>query len=336
LVEFDGARSQLHCIGDGSPIVVLEAGLDLSGSFSWRRIQPDVAGTTRVCAYDRAGILWSEPRQEPRDARRIADELHALLAAASEPPPYVMVGHSFGGLLVRVYARRFKGEVVGFVLVDSAHPLHNWRMARVEMASKEAPPPPLVTKFRPLMTKFLSRTGVTRLTTDPPEDPPLAFARTSLSAMHAEGQAFVEICAQAAETGKLGDLPLVVLTAGISEKTQNAFHHTRFALQAELAMLSTNSDQRVSPHAGHYIQLDDPDAVVTAIRDVVTAVRKGTPVRKAKVAAAHEGSPVRKAALHLRAGAGPGRGYSSHPGSSPLSSRQVSLAAAVSRPTEAP
>ena len=157
-----------------------------------------------------------------------------------------------------------------------------------------------------------------------------------VSAMHAEGQAFVEICAQAAETGKLGDLPLVVLTAGISEKTQNAFHHTRFALQAELAMLSTNSDQRVSPHAGHYIQLDDPDAVVTAIRDVVTAVRKGTPVRKATVAAAHEGTPVRKAALHLRAGAGPGRGYSSHPGSSPLSSRQVRLAAAVSRPTEAP
>jgi pimeloyl-ACP methyl ester carboxylesterase len=344
LVEFDGARSQLHCIGDGSPIVLLEAGLDINGSFSWRRVQPDVAVTTRVCAYDRAGILWSEPRQEPRDARRIADELHALLAAASEPPPYVMVGHSLGGLLVRVYARRFKGEVVGFVLVDSAHPLQNWRMPRMEMAFKEAPPPPLVTKFRPLMTKFLSRTGVTRLTTDPPKDPPLAFARTSLSAVHAEVQAFVEICAQAAETGKLGDLPLVVLTAGrrfpmsgMSEKTQNAFHDTRFALQAELAMLSTNSDQRVSPRAGHYIQLDDPDAVVTAIEDVVTAVRDGTRVRGATVAAVHEGTPVRKAALHPRAGAGPGRGYrSSHPGSSPPSSRQVSLAAAMSRPPEAP
>ena len=344
LVEFDGARSQLHCIGDGSPIVLLEAGLDINGSFSWRRVQPDVAATTRVCAYDRAGILWSEPRQEPRDARRIADELHALLAAASEPPPYVMVGHSLGGLLVRVYARRFKGEVVGFVLVDSAHPLQNWRMARMEMASKEAPPPPLVTKFRPLMTKFLSRTGVTRLTSDPPKDPPLAFARTSLSAVHAEGQAFVEICAQAAETGKLGDLPLVVLTAGrrfpmsgMSEKTQNAFHDTRFALQAELAMLSTNSDQRVSPGAGHYIQLDDPDAVVTAIEDVVTAVRDGSRVRRATVAAVHEGTPVRKAALHPRAGAGPERGYrSSHSGSSPLSSRQVSLAAAMSRPPEAP
>jgi pimeloyl-ACP methyl ester carboxylesterase len=250
----------------------------------------------------------------------------------------VMVGHSLGGLLVRVYARRFKGEVVGFVLVDSAHPLQNWRMAGMwqEMASKEAP--------RPLMTKLLSRTGVTRLTSDPPKDPPLAFARTSLSAMNAEKQAFVEICAQAAETGKLGDLPLVVLTAGsrfpmsgMSEKTQNAFHDTRFALQAELAMLSTNSDQRVSPRAGHYIQLDDPDAVVTAIEDVVTSVRDGTRVRRATVAAVHEGTPVRKAALHPRAGAGPGRGYSSsHPGSSPLPSKQVSLAAAMWRPTEAP
>jgi alpha/beta hydrolase fold len=119
LVEFDGARSHLHCVGHGSPTVLLEAGLDPSGSFSWRRVLPDIAVTTRVCAYDRAGILWSEPRPGPRDAHRIADELHALLAAASEPPPYVMVGHSFGGLLVRVFDRRFKGEVVGFVLVDS-------------------------------------------------------------------------------------------------------------------------------------------------------------------------------------------------------------------------
>jgi hypothetical protein len=107
-------------------------------------------------------------------------------------------------------------------------------------------------------------------------------------AAQGEAQAMRESFAQAAETGKLGNHPLVVLTAGhipppsdMSEQKQNVFHEIRFALQAELAMLSTNADQRVSPHAGHFVQLDDPAAVVTAIRDVVTAARAGTRVRKA-------------------------------------------------------
>ena len=92
LVEFDGSLSHLHCIGDGSPTVILEAGLDTRGSQAWVAVQPEIGSTTRVCSYDRAGIFWSEPRQEPRDANRIAEELHALLAAASESAPYVSVG----------------------------------------------------------------------------------------------------------------------------------------------------------------------------------------------------------------------------------------------------
>jgi pimeloyl-ACP methyl ester carboxylesterase len=282
LVEFDGARSHLHCIGEGSPTVLLEAGLDPSGSYSWRRVLPGIVATTRVCAYDRAGILWSEPRPGPRDAHRIADELHALLAAASEPPPYVMVGHSFGGLLVRVFDRRFKGELVGFVLVDSAHPTQLYRMPLGAIASEKAP------LGRRLVAKFLAATGITRLTAAPPKDPPEAYARSSMLAAQAEVQAFRESCAQAAETGKLDNRPLVVLTAGhvpppqgMSGRTQNVFRDIRLALQTELVMLSANADHRVSPRAGHFVQLDDPAAVITAIRDVVTAVRAGTRVRKA-------------------------------------------------------
>jgi pimeloyl-ACP methyl ester carboxylesterase len=281
LVEFDGARSHLHCIGHGSPTVVLEAGLDPSGSFSWRRVLPDIAVTTRVCTYDRAGILWSEPRPGPRDAHRIADELHALLAAASEPPPYVMVGHSFGGLLVRVFDRRFRGEVFGFVLVDSAHPAGIYRMPLEAIASEPAP-------LRLLTSKFLAATGVARLRAGPPKNPAQAYAHSSMLAAQGEGRAFRESCVQAAATGKLDNRPLVVLTAGhipppsdMSEKTQNVFHEVRLALQAELAMLSTNADQRVSSRAGHFVQLDDPAAVVTAVGDVVTAARAGTRVRKA-------------------------------------------------------
>jgi pimeloyl-ACP methyl ester carboxylesterase len=254
-------------------------------------VQRDVAVTTRVCAYDRAGILWSEPRRGPRDAHRIADELHTLLAAASEPPPYVMVGHSTGGLLVRVFAHRFKSEVVGFVLIDSAHPEQVARMPQEVITAKEEPPSLLATKFLRLATRFLAATGVTRLMAAAPTptmDPPQAYALRSTSGMQAEAQAFGKISAQAAETGTLKFRPLVVLTAGrrsplrgMSEETHNVFHNTRFALQAELAMLSQNADHRVSPRAGHYIQLDDPAAVVTAIKDVVMAVFEGAPVRKA-------------------------------------------------------
>jgi pimeloyl-ACP methyl ester carboxylesterase len=285
LVEFAGARSHLHCVGDGSPTVILEAGLDLNGSFSWRNVQNDVAVTTRVCSYDRAGILWSEPRPGPRDAHRIADELHALLSAAAERPPYVMVGHSTGGLLVRVFAHRFKGQVVGFVLIDSAHPEQVARMPRVMTTQEE--PPRLATKLFNLGTRFFLATGVTRLMTDPPKDPPQAFALRSMPGVRAESQAFEKMSAQAAVTGTLGNRPLVVLTAGLkvplpgtSEETHNTFHNTRFALQAELAKLSRNADHRTSPRAGHYVQLDDPDAVVTAIKDVVIAVFERAPVRK--------------------------------------------------------
>ena len=122
LVEVEGRSSHLNCTGEGTPTVVLEAGLDSIGALAWVNVQPEIARTARVCSYDRAGIGWSERRAGSRDAVRIAEELHALLAAASESPPYVMVGHSLGGPLVRVFADRFKAEVVGLVFIDSSHP----------------------------------------------------------------------------------------------------------------------------------------------------------------------------------------------------------------------
>jgi hypothetical protein len=180
-----------------------------------------------------------------------------------------------------VFDRRFKGEVVGFVLVDSAHPAGIYRMPLGAIAPEPAP-------LRLLKSKFLAATGVARLRAGPPKNPAQAYALSSMQAAQGEGRAFRESCVQAAATGKLDNRPLVVLTAGhipppsdMSEKTQNVFHEVRLALQDELAMLSTNVDQRVSPRAGHFVQLDDRAAVVTAVGDVVTAARAGTRVRNA-------------------------------------------------------
>jgi pimeloyl-ACP methyl ester carboxylesterase len=112
MVDVGGYRLHIHCTGSGSPTVVIESGWgDMSASWGW--VQPEVAKTSRVCAYDRAGVGWSEPSPHPRTAREFAKELHTLLANATEPGPYVLVGHSLGGYTVRVYAHDYPAEVAG-------------------------------------------------------------------------------------------------------------------------------------------------------------------------------------------------------------------------------
>ncbi len=285
LIEHDGRLSHLHCTGDGSPTVVLEAGLDIDGSQTWASIQPEIAAETRVCSYDRAGILWSEPRDEPRDANRIAAELHSLLDAASEPPPYVMVGHSLGGLLVRVYSERFPGEVAGFVFVDASHPeqFDRYPTEVLELLAAQPEPPSL------LLTRVLAATGVLRLRSPPTrEDAAGAFLWRSVAyGFYGERRARDAISEQAAETGTLGDRPLVVLSSGVAprmpgvtDEVLEELYETWLVLQAELATLSTNSDHRTIEGATHYIHRDAPDTVIAAVREVVDAVRRGTSVQR--------------------------------------------------------
>ena len=121
LVDVGEHRLHIRCAGEGRPTVVLETGA-LAMSSLWGWVQAQVAVHTRVCSYDRAGLGWSEPGPEPRNAVRITGELRTLLINAGETPPYVFVGHSFGGLLVRVYADRYPEDLAGLVLVDSSHP----------------------------------------------------------------------------------------------------------------------------------------------------------------------------------------------------------------------
>ena len=130
LVDVGGHRLHIQCAGAGRPTVVLETGA-LAMSALWGGVQPQVAVDTRVCSYDRAGLGWSEPGPEPRDALHIASELRSLLRNAGETPPYMLVGHSFGGLLVRVYTDQYPEDVVGVVLLDSSHPDQLARLRKV-------------------------------------------------------------------------------------------------------------------------------------------------------------------------------------------------------------
>src|SRR5215210_8391078 len=176
MVDVGGYSLHINCVGQGSPTVVLDAGL---GDFSaqWIRVQREVSDTTRVCAYDRAGMGWSEMGPEPRDAKQISSELHTLLKGAGIEGPFVLVGHSFGGLYTRTYAARYPDEVAGVVLVDSSSPKQvGHRPVTRDSNEPQKQTFAVVPRLARLGVSLLARLGVVRLLSklDPasPELPP--------------------------------------------------------------------------------------------------------------------------------------------------------------------
>lgn len=295
LVEVEGKLSHLDCRGEGNPTVILEAGINEGGSQTWELVRPAIEPLSRVCAYDQAGIMWSERRDRPRDADHIAADLRSLLAAAGESPPYVMVGHSLGGLLIRVFADHFSDEVVGFVFVDSSHPEQNQRFPPDVLSVMAFP--------SPLLLRAIAALGVLRLASPPsPSDLPREVGEAirrhlppSMTGITDIIEAMDSIFAQAQPTGPFGDRPTVVLTAGqfleqlpyqmdaaTTARLKDAWSDIWPQLQAELTALSTNTDWRVIAGASHYIPLDAPEAIAVAVNDVVAAYREDTLVRHAE------------------------------------------------------
>ena len=278
LVDVGGSKMHIHCIGDGSPTVVLDSGLGDS-YLSWHKVQPEMAKFTHVCSYDRAGLGFSDPSSRPRTSKVIAEELHALLQAASVPPPYVIVGHSMGGYDVRVYASMYPNEIVGMVLVDAPHPDQENRF------------PPELKNLEGSWSReaeFIAYTmpfGVPRLLglcdNDPTSRAADCNARTAREQL-AEIKAFRESSAETAATGSLGDLPLAVLSHDpdkpssdlppeIAKPTNEAWEQ----MQVELSHLSTRGTQTIAKNSAHYIQVDRPDVVIDAVRNVVAQARQG-------------------------------------------------------------
>jgi pimeloyl-ACP methyl ester carboxylesterase len=269
LVDVGGYRLHINCTGSGSPTVVIEAGWgDSSAGWAW--VQPEVAKTTRICTYDRAGMGWSESSPEPRTAQEYAKELHTLLAKANEPGPYVLVGHSMGGYTVLVYAHDYPDEVSGLVLVDSQ------ALPKSNGAAPRSTPKPGGTSPASLM----ARIGVMRLLAGPlgaiqdlPPEAKQAYTAYSVTPRSAQTQwdEFVgmnEGGAQARAVTTLGALPLIVLSARLDDTPD----HT--ASQAGFLQLSTNSQQLFAEHSGHRIMIEEPEAAVAAIVKMVELVRQ--------------------------------------------------------------
>jgi pimeloyl-ACP methyl ester carboxylesterase len=303
LVDIGGHRLHLNCSGAGSPTVVLDSALGGS-SMSWSLVQPALARITRVCSYDRAGFGWSDAGPFPRTAGRIADELRRLLARAAVEPPFVLVGHSFGGLVVRVFTARHPRDVAGLVLVDPAHP-EDWvqpapkeqikidrgvrlcrqgsRAARLGVAGAVSALVGIgaLAPARALVG-LISRGGLSRedegilapIWRLPPEARrPLKQFWTQEKFFEALGSQIGSICESAAETlgadaRGYGDLRLVT----ISSTDPGEY---RLRQQEALARLSTRGRHIIASNSGHWVPLDEPQIVIDVVSGLVRDLLRG-------------------------------------------------------------
>jgi pimeloyl-ACP methyl ester carboxylesterase len=297
LVDVGGFRLHIHCSGDGSPSIVLDAALGGS-SLSWSVVQPELAKLSRVCSYDRAGFGWSDAGPMPRTAGCIANELRTLLDRAGVPPPFLPVGHSFGGLVALIFAHRFRRETAGLVLVDPAH-AEDWvtpapkeqskidrgvRLCRYGAVTARVGLARVVAALVHLgqlslargLVKVASRGRLARqdeailapIWKLPPEvRPVLSQFWTKPQFFEALGSQIESICISAAQVqeataGGFGDLPLVT----ISSTDPGEY---RLRQQDAMARLSTRGRHIVASNSGHWIPLDQPEVVVDVVKEVL-------------------------------------------------------------------
>lgn len=273
LVDVGGHKLHINCQGSGSPTVVLEGGLGALSTTMASWIAPNVATTTRVCVYDRAGRGWSESAPAPQDGAGVATDLHTLLRNAGEPGPYVLAGHSAGGIYVLNFARLFPADVAGIALLDSMHPEQYERMASwpgfYEMYRRAS-----------ALMPTLARLGVGRVVygahdnglPSPQREQEPAFLATPRHnrSIRDEFSQIRNAMNQAVELHSLGEIPLIVVTA-----TEGADPDWN-PMQEDLTGLSTNAAHRFVRNATHAMLVADTDAAresSQAILDLIASVR---------------------------------------------------------------
>jgi len=300
LLEINGTRMHIRCQGNGSPVVIMEAG---SGdcSLSWALVQQNVSQFTRVCTYDRTGHGWSDPAPGPLTARDVTGRLHTLLSRAGISGPYVMVGHSLGGVYVRSYAHRYPDDVAGMVLVD---PGSEWQAARTGgnfTRETQAAVAAKIAELHELGKEAARGTFAQNLSlVDGYSDPGLpSWEYHAYRALWATEPWFWDSCADDGRQAfliwdevarenitQMGDIPLVVISSGrnmsfMADPAEDAHANEVYrALQREMAEESPQGQYLVAANSGHNIQIDQPDIVIDAIRSVVQDIRdhqKGNP-----------------------------------------------------------
>ena len=306
LIDIGGYRLHLNCVGNKGPAVVLINGAG-DFSFDWSLVQPRIAEFARVCSYDRAGFAWSDPGPTPRTMKQEAFELHTVLSAAHIKGPYVLVGHSIGGLVARVYTAQYPGEVAGMVLVDSTHEDttlgFQGKLVHLRDIAK-ADPVPNVQTMKSSPPKPVTKEQLDQFESDLKSSPPRISAPfdklpKSIQEMRlwvlsqppraaSVGQDFLaeefrDIYEARAKTAyPLGNLPLVVLLQklgyelppGVDPEEWKRISDEKRRQKIEFTNLSHNSKLIVAENSGHHIQLDEPQVVIDAVRLVVESSRR--------------------------------------------------------------
>ena len=317
MISVNGVNLHLFCMGSGFPTLILEAGLGES-SLSWYSVQSKLAQNMRVCSYDRPGLGWSQLINAPIQVEDVAKNLHTLLNNAGISPPYVLVGHSRGGIYVRAFYRQFPAETRGIVLVDSSHeqsPMHQyphaawdyWKQAMqiaiaeplsrvglvrlMGVADADRRPSPLPAEALAAKTAVQNRTDTARAVVNE-----IAVMRQGLSAT-------------TPPPTNLGNPPLLVLTSGNlvdqslvereAEKsgknieTQKALARIHRTEQDDLAALSSNSRHIIVKNSGHFIMQDRAEEFVSSVSEFVNSI---VPKLEVERPTNHSTGPAQKAA----------------------------------------
>jgi pimeloyl-ACP methyl ester carboxylesterase len=298
LVDIGGRRWHLVEAGQGSPAVILESGIAAS-SLNWTALEAEIARFTRACAYDRAWLGWSDPAAAPRIASHLVEELHSLLAAAAIPAPYILAGHSFGGLLVQLYAAKYPDQVAGLVLIDPL-PASDWagvsgqrlrilrwgirlsrrgalvarlgvvRLSLALLSGGARKIPMLVAR----LTSGRAESTLSRLVGEVQKMPPQVWPMVQShwcqpKAFLGMAEYFRALPASAGQAAALSDLPQIpvsILSAANSTPAQ-------LAERDATACRSPRGKHVVVPNSGHWIHLDQPQVVLDTIREMVNVVR---------------------------------------------------------------
>ena len=304
LVDIGGYKLHIDIKGKGSPAVVMIAGSQ-AFSVDWSLVMPGISGITQVCTYDRPALAWSDPGPMPRTFDQDIYELHTLLHKSGVKPPYILVGHSLGGIIARLFEKKYPTEVKGLVLVDATSEdavlFMNGKIQRLRTFSQNRTNPPVKTK-PDTSTKIPSMKDMEEMwkmmgepkIESPFDRLPKKFQEQRIWAMRQpkflladNGPYWAdEFSAMYADSlYSLGNKPIYVLSSGrdaFSKNTDSAMKAIwleKLEQKEKMSNLSSNSKHIITTKSGHEIHLEEPELVINAIKEVIMAVRTGKPLK---------------------------------------------------------
>lgn len=294
----NGRQINLYCRGTGSPAVIFDSGLS-DTTIAWALVQPTISAKNTTCSYDRAGLGFSDAATRPSTASNDVDDIHRALRVAGIRPPYVVVGHSAGGMAVRVFADRYRDEVVGMVLVDPSHEDQNNRLDALKASEGQAPRGDnqidrtcldaakngQIPKDSPVYTQCVGEPDARF--SQPINDANLGYAAMLKyqAAVASESQNFGGASADQTRATRrdFGEMPIIVLSAPyprwkkMTQEQMDKRNAMKAQMHNELAAMSTHGVNEFVPRTGHLINYDRPDIVIDAIRQVLAIAAEQAP-----------------------------------------------------------